>query len=620
MGVKSAFLNGYSNEEVYVAQRKGFVASEHPKHVYKHNKALYGLKQALRAWYERLTVYLRGKGYSRGEIDKTLFIHTKSDQLLVAQIYVDDIIFGGFPQDLQKNDNIFISQEKYAKNMVKKFGLEQARNKRTPAATYVKLTKDTDGAEVDHKLYRSIVGSLLYLTTSRPDIAYAIGICARYQADPRITHLDQSQDAPNVISLPPPVQHARVRGCRFKSTPPRRPYRLPSEKLQGEASSSMQKSLRSDSVPEVSESSVPVSPAEHAHRASEAIASDMDSDNQDDVPLIRLLKKTSGPVIYEKLPSDPPVSTHSQESYSPSVYPPRSKSPTSKPNVVPAHIPGTTTAAHEEQIGVSRNEDEFASFTQDDIPREDIPPSTNDPTAPSTEGRPESSKVSQPPKRKTQQVRRNITTKTGRKKIPVNIRKKIPVNIPSVPIDGIFFHHKENVQCWKFVVQRRIADELIREFIVNLPYVCNNSSSPNYQTVHIRGFKFVISPVVINGFLGNTVDIDCSPSCPPTEVLATVLSGGTLSIWAVNGIPAAALSIKYVVLHKIDIANWFRFSHASSISAALATYIVNSLIAESRAMTNSINLLSECRLEVGALIRHLKSLAPSTRRQQPSSG
>ncbi|KAL4038653.1 hypothetical protein IC575_002276 [Cucumis melo] len=90
----------------------------------------------------------------------------------------------------QKNDGIFISQEKYARSMVKKFGLEQARNKRTPAATYVKLTKDTEGAEVDHKLYRSIVGSLLYLTASRPDIAYAVEICARYQADPRITHLE----------------------------------------------------------------------------------------------------------------------------------------------------------------------------------------------------------------------------------------------------------------------------------------------------------------------------------------------------------------------------------------------------------------------------------------------
>ncbi|KAL0549314.1 hypothetical protein IC582_013795 [Cucumis melo] len=165
MDVKSALLNGYLNEELYVAQPKGFVDFEHPKHVYKLNKALYGLKQAPRAWYDRLTVYLRGKGYSKREIDKTLFIHRKSDQLLVAQIYVDDIIFGGFPQDLvnnfinimqsefemsmvgelscflelqikQKNDVIFISQEKYVRNMVKKFGLEQARNKWTPAATH----------------------------------------------------------------------------------------------------------------------------------------------------------------------------------------------------------------------------------------------------------------------------------------------------------------------------------------------------------------------------------------------------------------------------------------------------------------------------------------------------
>ncbi|KAL0554442.1 hypothetical protein IC582_008363 [Cucumis melo] len=125
-----------------------------------------------------MTVYLRGRAYFVGEIDKNLFIHRKSDQLLVAQIYVDDIIFGGFPQDLvnnfinimqskfemsmvgelscflglqikQKNDGIFISQEKYAKNMVKKFDLEQAQNKWTPAATHVKLTKDIKGVKVD---------------------------------------------------------------------------------------------------------------------------------------------------------------------------------------------------------------------------------------------------------------------------------------------------------------------------------------------------------------------------------------------------------------------------------------------------------------------------------------
>ncbi|KAA0060360.1 gag-pol polyprotein [Cucumis melo var. makuwa] len=216
MDVKSAFLNGYLNEEVYVAQAKDFVDSEHLKHVYKLNKALYGLKQALRAC----------------------------------------------------------------------------------------------------SLKTHLISSLCLL---------------RYN-------------------------------------------------MQG------QESLRSDSVPEVGESSVPTSSAEHAPRASEAIAWDMDLDDQDNVPLIQLLKKTSGPVISEKLPSNPPISTHFHHS--------QSKSIVSKPDAVPTHIPGNTAVAHEEPIGVSQNEDQFASFTQDDIPPEDIPPLTNDPTAPPTEGRPESPKVS----------------------------------------------------------------------------------------------------------------------------------------------------------------------------------------------------------------------------------
>ncbi|XP_008463184.1 uncharacterized protein LOC103501393 [Cucumis melo] len=137
----------------------------------------------------------------------------------------------------------------------------------------------------------------------------------------------------------------------------------------------------------------------------------------------------------------------------------------------------------------------------------------------------------------------------------------------------ISFHHEKSVQRWKFVMQRRIAEELIRKFIVNLPDDFNDPSSADYQTVHIRGFKFMISPAVINGFLGNTVDIDCSPSCPTTEVLATVLSGRTLSTWLVNEIPAAALSVKYAILHKIDIANWFLSSHALSIFVALGTFL-----------------------------------------------
>ncbi|KAA0048225.1 uncharacterized protein E6C27_scaffold63G001400 [Cucumis melo var. makuwa] len=349
----------------------------------------------------------------------------------------------------------------------------------------------------------------------------------------------QSEDTPNVItSLPPPVQHARVSGRRFKGTPPQRPYRLPSEKVQGEASSRLQESLRSEAVPEVGESAAPVSPAVRAHRASEATVLDMDSDDQDNVSLIRLLKKPSGLVTAERLPSDPSGSIHSQESsstegvfiptsgdprrspaipsgHSPSVHPHRSKLPISQPDVVPAHIPEIATTAH-------------------------IPPPTDDPIAPSSEGRP---------------------------------KKKIPANVPSVPIDGIYFLHEESVHCWKFVMQRRIADELIREFIVNLPDKFNDPSSDNYQTVHIRGFKFVISPTVINGFLGNTVDIDCSPSCPTIEVLTNVLYGGTLSTWPVNGIPTAAPSIKYAILHKIGIAKWFPSSHALSISAALGTFL-----------------------------------------------
>jgi len=89
------------------------------------------------------------------------------------------------------DDGIFISQNKYAKNIVKKFGSEKSSHKRTPAATHVKLTKDELGESIDQSLYRSIVGSLLYLTASRPDIAYSVGVCARYQANPKASHLTQ---------------------------------------------------------------------------------------------------------------------------------------------------------------------------------------------------------------------------------------------------------------------------------------------------------------------------------------------------------------------------------------------------------------------------------------------
>ncbi|CAM8981217.1 unnamed protein product [Rhodiola kirilowii] len=94
-------------------------------------------------------------------------------------------------QVAQSKEEIFLTQAKYARNLVKKFGLDKATHKRTPAATHVKITTDNAGASVDQTLYRSMIGSLLYLTATRPDICQAVGVCARYQADPKDIHLLQ---------------------------------------------------------------------------------------------------------------------------------------------------------------------------------------------------------------------------------------------------------------------------------------------------------------------------------------------------------------------------------------------------------------------------------------------
>ncbi|KAJ9555863.1 hypothetical protein OSB04_010477 [Centaurea solstitialis] len=218
MDIKNAFLNGKLNEEVYVAQPPGFVDPKFPDHVYKLNKALYGLKQAPRAWYDTLSTFLLSKGFVRGKIDSTLFLKKYPKHILLVQIYVDDIIFGSTNPKLcekfellmkseykmsmmgeltfflglqikQSEKGIFINQGKYVHEMLKKFDLTSCTPMKTPMAPPLSLDKDSKGKPVDMTLYRGMIGSLLYLTASRPDIMYSTCLCARYQAEPKESHL-----------------------------------------------------------------------------------------------------------------------------------------------------------------------------------------------------------------------------------------------------------------------------------------------------------------------------------------------------------------------------------------------------------------------------------------------
>ncbi|GJR13990.1 retrovirus-related pol polyprotein from transposon TNT 1-94 [Tanacetum coccineum] len=192
MDVKTAFLNGNLREEVYVSQPDGFVDPDKPNYVYKLKKALYGLKQAPRAWYDMLSSFLISNDFSKGSVDPTLFIRREGKELLLVQIYVDDIIFAASTPELYflKFPEHFINQSKYALESLKKYGYESCDPVDTPMVEKSKLDEDKDGKAVDPSHYRGMIGTLLYLTASRPDLQFAICMCARYQARPTEKHLN----------------------------------------------------------------------------------------------------------------------------------------------------------------------------------------------------------------------------------------------------------------------------------------------------------------------------------------------------------------------------------------------------------------------------------------------
>ncbi|GJZ91223.1 retrovirus-related pol polyprotein from transposon TNT 1-94 [Tanacetum coccineum] len=219
MDVKTAFINGELKEEVYVSQPEGFVDQENPSHVYKLKKAMYGLKQAPRAWYDMLSSFLLSQHFYKGAVDPTLFTRKAGNDLLLVQIYVDDIIFAATDTALcnefanlmttkfkmsmmgqmsfflglqisQSPRGIFLNQSKYAYEIIKKYGLLTSDSVDIPMAEKNKLDEDLQGTPIDATLYRGMIGSLMYLTSSRPDLIYAVCLCARYQAKPTEKHLN----------------------------------------------------------------------------------------------------------------------------------------------------------------------------------------------------------------------------------------------------------------------------------------------------------------------------------------------------------------------------------------------------------------------------------------------
>ncbi|GKB09046.1 putative ribonuclease H-like domain-containing protein [Tanacetum coccineum] len=190
MNMKSEFLYGKIEEEVYVCQPPGFEDPKFPDRVYKVEKALYDLHQALRAWYETLSTYLLDNGFQRGQIDKTLFIkRDKSDIILVQISSMGELTFFLGLQVTQRDDGIFISQDKYVDGILKKFGFLTVKTASTPMETSKPLIKDENAEDIDVHLYRSMIGSLMYLTSSRPDIMFVVCACARFQVTPKVSHL-----------------------------------------------------------------------------------------------------------------------------------------------------------------------------------------------------------------------------------------------------------------------------------------------------------------------------------------------------------------------------------------------------------------------------------------------
>ncbi|GJV19273.1 retrovirus-related pol polyprotein from transposon TNT 1-94 [Tanacetum coccineum] len=216
LDVKNAFLHGHLNETVYMEQPPGFIDPQFPNHVCKLSKALYGLKQAPRAWFHRLSSFLLAHGFVCSRADTSLFVFTKDSCIMYLLVYVDDLILTGNNESLltsfttrlnqefaikdlgdlsyflglevsYTNDGLFLSQAKYATDVLTRAALLDSKPVSTPlAANEVFVTGGSLFA--NPTLYRSLVGALQYLTITRPDLSYAVNQASQFLHAPTDAH------------------------------------------------------------------------------------------------------------------------------------------------------------------------------------------------------------------------------------------------------------------------------------------------------------------------------------------------------------------------------------------------------------------------------------------------
>ena len=221
--VKSDFLHGDLNEAVFVEQPQDYGKKGEEYKVYKLKKALYGIKQAPRAWYNRIEAYFVKEGFERCNCERTLFIKRgDGGKILIVSLYIDDLIFTGNDESmfvkfknsmklefdmtdlgkmkyflgvevLQNLEGIYISQRKYAKDVLERFRMEKSNSVKNPIVPGVRLMKDEEGSKVNATMYKQLVGSLMYLTATRPELMYMVSLINRFMASPTELHLQAAK-------------------------------------------------------------------------------------------------------------------------------------------------------------------------------------------------------------------------------------------------------------------------------------------------------------------------------------------------------------------------------------------------------------------------------------------